>query len=268
MITIDKIKEKTHVTVVCVMMSIITLFPQFVSGQECNLESEVKLGVAHFQNAQFKEALPHFEKIVEVLSHSGDEEVLPVIYYFCQSCKIFCGDTKGSIPYGEKAIKFKTLPLEYQIQVLTSLLSAYDELALHDKCMHTINRLNLLWKSYRTLDIIESLISYYTNHQEYLNVVNFENDLQNLKDIEDSNDIDSTSNTVLLNTIYLCMAKAYSELKDYNKSISYLEKCIDTLTPYTHEHKSTIYSMMAFNYNKMGDKKSALKYHKLALEIE
>lgn len=251
-----------------IIISIITLFPQFVSGQEYNLESEMELGVVCFKNAQFKEAFPHFEKISEVLSNSGDEEVLPVIYYFCQSCKFFSGDVQGSIPYGEKAVRFKTLPPEYQIQVLKILLSAYDEFALQDKCENTIDMLKLLWKSYKVTDIIESLVTYYSTHQDYLNVIKLENDLLYLKNIDTSNDIDQTSNTVQLNSIYMCMAKAYSELNDFGRSISYLQKCIETLTPYTKENKSTIYLMMADSYNKMGDKKSALKYQKLAIETE
>lgn len=265
---VDYVIERIYITVICVMMSVITLFPQFVLGQEFNLESEMELGVSYFQNAQFKEAFPHFEKISEVLSHSGDEEILPVIYYFCQSCKIFSEDIGGSIPYGEKALSFKTLPSEYQIQVLKSLLSAYDELGMNDKCVLAINELNLLWKSFKVSDIIESLVNYYTNHDEYLKVITFENDLQYFKDIDALINIDKTAQAIQLNTIYMCMAKAHSELKNFNKSILYLEKCIQTLTPYTQDNMSAIYLMMADNYNKMGDKKSALKCQKLAIQTK
>lgn len=243
-------------------------FPQFIFGQECDLESEMQQGIANIQNAQFKEALPHFEKISQVLTQTGDEETLPVIYYLCQSCKFISGDIVGSIPYGEKAINFKSLPPEYQIQVLKSLLTAYDELALKDKCDNTIAKINLLWKTYKVSDVIETLVSYYTTHQEYTNVISRETDLQYFENIEASNGINQTSNTIQLNTIYMCMAKAYSEMKGFVKSNSYLEKCIETLTPYTQENRSTIYLMMADNFNKLGDKKSALKYQKLALETE
>lgn len=66
----------------------------------------------------------------------------------------------------------------------------------------------------------------------------------------------------------MCMARAFSEQQEYNKSLSYLGRCLETLTPYNQENKSTIYLMMADNYNKLGDKKSALKYQKLAIECE
>lgn len=259
-------KTEINLPVVGIILTLLALFPQFVFGQEYNLESELEQGVWNLQNAQFKEAFPHFEKISEMLSQSGEEEVLPVIYYFCQSCKFNSGDIASSIPFGEKAINFTTIPIEYQIQVLRTLLNAYDELGLEDKCLQTIAKLKQLWKSSKAMDIIEPLLTYYSNRQEHTKVISFENDLQSLKSNDDSNDIDKISYTIQLNTIYMCMARAFSELKDYNESISYLQKCLETLTPYTLVNKSTIYLMMADNYHKIGDKKSALKYQKLAIE--
>lgn len=261
-------KFNINIFVSVITLALLVIFPQFIYGQECDLESEMEIGVANFRNAQFKEALPHFEKISKVLSQTHDEEVLPVIYFFCQSCKLYSGDIAGSISYGEKAINFNTLSREYQIQVLKSLLIAYDELALQDKCDNTIEKINLLWKTYKVSDVIETLVSYYTSHEEYTKVISREADLQYFDNIDASTEIDQTSNTIQLNTIYMCMAKAFSELKDYKKSISYLAKCLETLTPYTQENKSTIYLMMADNYNKLGDKKLALKYQKLAFETE
>lgn len=265
---INNITGRVHAIVICVMVSVIILFPQFISAQESNLESEMELGLAYFQDAQFKEAFPYFEKISVALSNSGDEESLPIIYYFCHSCKYLSGDIVGSIPYGENAIKFETLPSELKIQVLKSLLNAYDELACQDKCLNTIDQLKILWKSYKATDIIESLVAYYSIHEEYANVILLEKDLQYIHNTNASNEMDQRSNMIQINTIYMCMAKAYSELKDFSKSLSYLEKCIETLTPSTQENKSTIYLMMADNYNKMGDKKSALKYQKLAIDTE
>lgn len=259
-------KTGIKVPVFGIILTLLALCPQFALGQGFNLESELEQGVANVQNAQFKEAIPHFEKISEVLSQSGDEEVLPVIYYFCQLCKYNSDDIAGSISYGEKAIQFTTLPVEYQIQVLRSLLGAYDELGLEDKCLSTVAKLNLLWKSSKVTDIIEPLLSYYSTHQEYEKITSFDSDVQSLKNTDASNDIDRISTTIQLNTIYMCMARAFSEQHEYNKSLSYLEKCLETLTPYNQENKPTIYLMMADSYNKLGDKKSALKYQKLAIE--
>lgn len=261
-------KTGFNVPVLGIILTMLGLFPQFVLGQEFNLESEFEQGVSNFQNARFKEAFHHFEKISKVLSQSGDEEVLPVIYYLCQSCKYSSGDIAGSIPYGENAIQFTTLSLEYQIQVLKSLLGAYDELGLEDKCLNTIAKLNLLWNSLKVTDIMEPLLSYYSKHQEYEKITSFESDLQYLKNDDASTDIDRISTTIQLNTIYMCMARAFSELQEYNKSLSYLKRCLETLTPYNQDNKSTIYLMMADSYNKLGDKKSALKYQKLAIECE
>lgn len=261
-------KAGINVPVLGIVLTLLALFPQFVSGQEFSLESELEQGVTKFQNAQFKEAFSHFEKITEVLSQSGDEEALPVIYYFCQSCKFNGGDIAGSIPYGEKALNFTTLTFEYQIQVLRSLLGAYDELGLEDKCLSTVAKLNFLWQSWKVTDIIEPLLSYYSIHQEYEKIISFESDLQFLKSNDASTDIDRISTTIQLNTIYMCMAKAFFEQTEYNKSLSYLERCLETLTPYNQENKSTIYLMMSDNYKKLGDKKSALRYQKLAIECE
>lgn len=261
-------KNRIKVSILGIILILLSLFPQFVFGQEFNIESELELGVANLQNAQFNDAFHHFEIISEVLSQSGDEEVLPVIYYLCQSCKYSCGDIAASITYGEKAIQFTTLPFEYQIQVLSSLLGAYDELGLEDKCLNTIAKLNLLWKSSKVTDIIAPLLSYYSMHKEYDKITSFDSDLQYLKSYDTSTDIDQISTTIQLNTIFMCMARAFSEQQEYDKSISYLERCLETLTPYNQENKSKIYLMMADSYNKLGDKKSALKYQKLAIECE
>lgn len=261
-------KARINASVLGIVLTLLALFPQFVSGQEFSLDSELEQGVSNFQNAQFKEALSHFEKITEVLSQSRDEEALPVIYYFCQSCKYNSGDIAGSVPYGEKALNFTTLPFQYQIQVLRSLLGAYDELGLEDKCLSTVEKLNLLWKSSKITDIIEPLLTYYSNHQEYEKITSLESDLQYLESNDASNDIDRISKTIQLNTIYMCMAAAFSEQQEYNKSLSYLQRCLETLTPYNQENKSTICLMMADNYNKLGNKKSALRYQKIAIECE
>lgn len=255
---------------VFVSRSLVFLFcmiPQLIFGQGYEIESEMEQGINYYQNAQFNQALPHFKIVAKALSESGDDEILPVIYYLCQSCEFLNGNIGGSIPYGEKAINCNKLPSEYRIQVLRSLLSAYDELALKDKCDSTIDKLYLLWDSYKVSDIIEAIVSYYCNHEEYAKIVGVEGRLNHLNNLEASNDIDKTSNKIQMNTIYMCMAKAFSELENYNKSISYLEKCIDTLIPCTQEN-STIYLMMADSYNKLGDKKAALKYQKLAIEAE
>lgn len=182
-------KTGINLPVLGIILTLLALCPQFVFGQEFNIDSELEQGVSNFQNAQFIEAFPHFEKISEVLLQSGDDEYLPVIYYFCQSCKYNSGDIAGSVLYGEKAIQFTTLPLEYQIQVLRSLLGAYDELGLEDKCLSTVTKLNLLWKSYKVTDIIEPIFSYYLTHQEYGKIIAFESDLQYLKSNDVSNDI-------------------------------------------------------------------------------
>ncbi len=105
-------KNRIKVSILGIILILLSLFPQFVFGQEFNIESELELGVANLQNAQFNDAFHHFEIISEVLSQSGDEEVLPVIYYLCQSSKYSCVNIAALFTYGEKAIQFTTLPFE------------------------------------------------------------------------------------------------------------------------------------------------------------
>lgn len=261
-------KKRIQTYISKVILTLFILFPQVISGQEYDVESEMEKGIAYFNNAQFNEAFTKFEKISEVLSQSEDQELLPIIYYNCQHCKYLSGDIRGSISYGEKAINLRPLPPDYQIYVLSTLLKAYDELGFKDKCVSTIAKLDLLWKSFKVTDILETLVVYYYIHQDHSKVISFENELQYLTNIDTPNDLDKITYTVHLNTIYMCMSGSFSELKNYNKSISYLEKCLETLTPYTQENKSAIYLDMADQYNKLGDKKSALKYQKLAIETE
>lgn len=264
------ISDKCHVQlilfVIIVIANTLSLRGQC---QSTNWDYELEQGVKNFQNANFKDALVHLDKIANAIPTLGiDDQNAGMIYFMCGTCSSQLGQVENSIKYNNFALKLPTLPQELTIQLLGSQLDNYNILGLYANCNSIINRMMNLYDVNKTIDIVQFLIVYYVEHQQYNEAVKFEKELSDIIVPPAQNEIDRVTNKKEWNTIYMGLAHAFTELKEYDKALNYYSKSLETVTEYNKDTRSVIYSSIAKIFEIKGDKQSAIKYKKLAIETD
>lgn len=252
-------------------ITIIVIFsmPAQLQAQVIDWNSEFEFGFTKFKEGNWKEAFPHLEKIANALPSLGlDENGECMIYFACGTCAQQMGDIKKCIQYNTKALAISGIPVELRIQLLTSQLDNYSGLSMKNECERIINDMMGIYRSRKDINLVHEIMSYYLKEGKFSKVIEFEKDIPNFIVPLATNEMDKISNSIQWNSIYVCLAHSYDELKMYDKALNYFQKGLDTTTEYNKEMQSAIYESISKIYNKTGDKKSALKYQKLAVESE
>lgn len=251
-----------------IIIALLILMAQTVYGQENNIEKEIEQGILNFQNAQFEQALLHLEPIVQIIPENYCWNDRAILIFICESSAIAIEDFEKVILYGEKLKKINDLPIEYKIQNLNYLLGAYDALAQETKCISTIDQLKNIFTSYKSINILDAITLYYLLHKNYTEIICFEEDLKLINSDQNKGELDDITDKIAWNSVYMGLAQSFMQLEDYHKAITYLEKSLDTIIPAIEDNRSGIYQSLSRAYLELGDKKTALKYQKLAIESE
>lgn len=250
-------------------MTLFILWPSCIKAQNVNLGSEIELGFTKFQEGDWTEALAHLEIISSNLSSLGaDTDIERTVYYACGMCAQRIGELNKSIAYNVKALELPNTPMDMTIQLLCSQLQNYSDLSMMNNCKKIIERMMNIYRLHKYIDLAQSVMEYYSRIGSYNKVIEFEKDLPQLIVPTANTEMNKISNTIQWNTIYLSLAHSFSELRDFPNALTYYQKGLETVTEYNKEMLSVIYASISKIYDLQGDKSSALKYQKLALESE
>ena len=260
---------KAYYKIIYFTALIILLLPYQSKAQVVDWDDEFENGFTKFQQGNWADALLHLEKIANALpSLSLEADAEGMVYFACGMCIQQMGDVKKSIQYNSKALEISGIPIELRIQLLSSQLQNYSDLSLNNECEEIVNDMMKIYSSRKDINLADKIMTYYSAQSQFSKVIEFEKDIPNLIVPLATSEIDKISNTIQWNTIYMCLAHSFVELKEFDKALVYFQKSLETVTEYNMENLSVIYGSMSKAYYEIGDKTSALKYQKLSLESE
>lgn len=232
------------------------------NNDSSNLESAMQC----MQNGDFKSSLSYIEAYLGT-NNSTDDEGYYVACYIGGTSAHLIGDFQRSRDLLDKIINVLDLPEEIKIQSLCYQITNLMELSLVDGCIPIVNELCELYKTTRSLDILYSLINYFSSTQKYQEVLDLEKYIASIPVPENPNDISEITTISQLHGIYMNFAIAYNDTQDWNNSLKYWLKSLGTIIDDNPDTKSLIYTKIAENYSNMGDRKNALKYQELAMFV-
>lgn len=260
---------RTRILSLYVILMVIILYPSQANAQNVNWDNEIEQGFTKFQEGDWAGAFVHLEKISNALSSIGtDTDIERTVYFACGLCTQQMGELNKSIAYNSKALELPNTPIDMTIQLLGSQLHNYSELSMKDNCEKAVDRMMEIYKSYRYIDLAQSIMTYYSEIGNFNKVIEFETDLSRLIIPTEKTEMEKISNAIQLNTIYMCLAHSYMELKDFTKALQYYNKSLETVTEYNKNNLSLIYAAISQIYDIKGNRAEALKYQKLAVESE
>lgn len=228
--------------------------------------AELESAIQYMQNGDFKSSLSHIETYLNS-NNSTDDDTYYVACYIGGTSAQLIGDYHRSKDLLDKIINVPDLPEEIKIQSLCYQVTNLMELSLEDDCLPIVNELCVLLKTTRSLDILYSLTNYYSNTQKYQEVLDLEKHITSIPVPENPTDISEITTISQLHGIYMNLAIAYNDKQDWNNSLKYWLKSLETIIDDNPDTKSLIYTKIAENYSNMGDRKNALKYQELAMSV-
>lgn len=252
-----------------IIVTSFVVYPCQIVAQDVNWDIEFEQGFTQFQQGNFGEALPHLEKIANALPLlDAGTEVERTVYFVCGMCAQQMGDLHKSIVYNSKALELQDTPIELTIQLWGSQLQNYSELSMNENCVKTVERMMDIYRQHKYIDLVQSIMTYYSGVGDFKKVTEFEKDLSEFILPVVNSEMDEISNTIQWNTIYMSLAHSYKEINDLAKALHYYQKAATTITEYKRANLSLIYAAMSQIYELQGDKSSALKYQKLSVDCE
>lgn len=239
----------THITIICVAQN--------------NVSSNLESAIQYMQNGDFKSSLNYIETYLNT-NNSTDDEAYFVACYVGGTSAHLMGDYQRSRSLLDKIINTPDLPEDFKIHSLCYQITNLMELSLGDDCIPIINELYELYKTTRSIDALYTLIYYYSNIQNYEGVLDLEKYLTSISVPENPNDISEITTISQLHGIYMNLASAYYHKEDWNNSLKYWQKSLETIIDNNQDRYSLICTYIADTYGRLGDRKNALKYQEFA----
>lgn len=247
------------------LIFIIAQISTICAGQDFG-HSELDSAIKDMQHLCYDSALLHIENYLNS-TKSNDDETYAIAFFIGGTSSHLIGDYKKSKDLLDEIINLPNLPKELKIQSMCYQLTNYLELSLTDECIPVVKELSDLYETTKSIDILYSLINYYSSQQKYQEVLDHEKFVSEIAIPEKTDNISDVTTISLLHGMYMNLANAYTQNEDWDNSLKYWLKSLDTFIDDNQEAKSVIYSYIAENYSNLGDRKNALKYQELAMNI-
>ena len=198
-----------------------------------------KVGVSHFVKGEYEQAIPEFEKSIELEPNHTDS------YYYLGQCYL----QMGIIEYNKKHI-FKASSLYRKAnKVAEEVIPLYKKIIEDNP--NDLNTFLKLGYIYEVKSIIPFIDEYENSLKYYLSALN----LQSVS--RDKN----TGIYIYLNTR---IGIIHFQLEEYLKAISYLEKSLEASHP---PNNPEVYYYLGISYDKIGEKEKAEDFLSKVIEL-
>ena len=247
------------------LILIIVQISTICAGQDFG-NPELDSAIKDMQHLCYVSSLSHIENYLNS-TKSNDDETYAIACFIGGTSSHLIGDYKKSKDLLDEIINLPNLPIELKIQSMCYQLTNYLELSLTDECIPVVKELSDLYETTKSIDILYSLIHYYSSQHKYQEVLDYEKYVSEIPIPEKTDNISDVTTISNLLGMYMNLANAYTQNEDWDNSLKYWLKSLDTFIDDNQEAKSVIYFHIAENYSNLGDRKNALKYQELAMNI-
>ncbi|MCH5172531.1 MAG: CHAT domain-containing protein [Erysipelotrichales bacterium] len=221
--------------------------------------SDFSSALYNYEKFDFKEAFTYIEKFL-CQNPNIDEESKIIAYLVAGTSANQLGYFEKSIMYLNYIFNIPNLPDEVKIEIDRTQLSNLSELSLFDECIPILEDLKALYNRSSSLEILYTLIDYFYNIKEYQNALKMENEVLNYNIPNNINDLKDITILTELHGIYMDYAMIYYDLEDWDSSLKYFLKCLETCLDKDQNNKSLFYMKISELYGRKGDKTTSIKY--------